>query len=125
MMFKGQHMIQFDYRHFGTHFELYKYTPEDNWWGNPLNGPYGDARVVSDIFASDVAVEDPSGIAEQTARLFLGKRSGNSVTLGDRTINFVPIVGTARGLVALELKAREPARIGDWARIGGVQFRLV
>ena len=125
MMFKGQHMIQFDYKHFGTHFELYKYAPEDNWWGDPLNGPYSDARVVSDIFGSDVAVENPAEIAEQAARLFLGKRTGNSVAFGDRTINFVPVVGKARGLVALELKAREPARVGDWARIGGVQFRLV
>lgn len=125
MPFMGQHMIQFDYKHFGTHFELYKYTPEDNWWGNPLTGPYSDARVVSDIVGSDVAVENPQAIAAQTARLFLGKQEGTKVHFGDRTVNFVEAKGQWRGLVALELKAREPARVGDWARIGGVQFRLV
>ncbi|HWK34859.1 hypothetical protein [Sphingomonas sp.] len=125
MMFKGQHMIQFDDRHFGAFFELYQYAPEDNWWGDPLNGPYGDARVASDVIGGDVAVADPAAIAAQAARLFLGEQSGNSVRFGDRTINFVPIEGKAHGLVALDLKAREQARVGDWARIGGVQFRFV
>lgn len=125
MMFKGQHMLQFDYKHFGTHFELYKYTPEDNWWGDPLNGPYSDARVVSDIIGSEVAVENPEAIAAQAARLFLGKQEGTEVHLGDRTVNFVEAKGQWRGLVALDLKAREPARIGDWARICGVKFRMV
>ena len=43
--FQGQHLMQFDYKTFGTRFEFYKYTPEDNWWGNPLGRPYKDAKV--------------------------------------------------------------------------------
>lgn len=125
MMFRGQHMLQFDYKHFGTHFELYKYTPEDNWWGNPLTGPYSDARVASDILGSDVAVDDPAAIAAQAARLFLGRQDGNRVHFGDRYVNFVEAKGQWRGLVALDFKAREPARIGDWARICNVQMRFV
>ena len=125
MMFKGQHMIQFDYKRFGTHFELYQYAPEDDWWGDPRTGPYSDARVVSEVIGGDVAVENPAEIAAQTARLFLGERTGNSVRLGEHVINFVPAAGTARGLVAIDMKAREKQRVGDWARIGGVKFRLV
>lgn len=125
MMFKGQHMIQFDYRHFGTHFELYKYTPEDDWWGDPRGKPYPEARVVSEMLGSDVAVEDPAAIASQIARLFLGEQHGTSVKFDNRTINFVPVVGKARGLVAIDVKARETQRVGDWARIAGVKFRLV
>lgn len=125
MMFKGQHMIQFDYKHFGTHFELYQYTPEDDWWGHPATGPYSDARVVSDIVGSEVAVENPEVIAAQAARLFLGKQDGTKVHFGDRTVSFVESKGKWRGLTALDLKAREPARVGDWARICGVKFRMV
>lgn len=126
MMFKGQHMIQFDYKRFGTHFELYQYTPEDNWWGDPLNRPYGDARVASDVVGGEVAVENPEEIAAQVARLFIGEHDGGAkVRFIDRTIAFSPVEGKKRGLVAIDLKAREKVRIGDWARIGGVQFRLV
>jgi len=125
MMFRGQHMIQFDYKHFGTHFEFYKYTPEENWWGNPLTGPYSDARVASDVIGSEVAVEDPAAIAAQAARVFLGKQSGTRVEFGDRYVDFVEAKGQWRGLVALDFKAREPARIGDWARICGVKLRFV
>ena len=125
MPFMGQHMIQFDYKHFGTHFELYKYTPEDNWWGNPLTGPYSDARVVSDIVGCEVAVENPAAIAAQAARLFLGTQEGNIVHLTDRSVSFVEAKGQWRGLTALDLKAREPSRVGDWARICGVKFRMV
>jgi len=125
MMFKGQHMLQFDYRHFGTHFELYKYTPEEDWWGDPRGRGYSDARVVSDIVGGEVAVESPQAIAAEAASLFLGQRDGDLVRFGDRAIRFVPAKGQWRGLVALDLKAREQQRVGDWARICGVQFRFV
>lgn len=125
MDFKGQHMIQFDYKHFGTHFELYKYTPEENWWGDPINGPYSDARVAVDVIGCDVAVDDPAAIAAQTSRLFLGSSQDTKLTLGDRSVQFVPAQGQVRGLTALDLKARDPLRVGDWARICGVKFRFV
>ncbi len=124
-MFMNQYMIQFDYKRFGTHFELYQYSPEDDWWGHPATGPYSDARVASDVVGCDVAVEKPAEIAAQTARLFLGKQVGNRVEYGDRYVNFVEPKGTWRGLVALDFKSREQARVGDWARIGGVQMRFV
>jgi len=70
-------------------------------------------------------VENPEEIAAQTARLFLGKAEGTRVQFEDRAVNFVPAKGSWRGLVALDLKARESLRVGDWARIGGVKWRLV
>ena len=68
--FQGQHLMQFDYKTFGTRFEFYRYTPEDNWWGNPLNGAYNDPRAVEDILGAEVAVENPGGIAETAASTF-------------------------------------------------------
>jgi hypothetical protein len=126
MIFRGQHMMQFDYKRFGTHFELYKYAPEDNWWGDPLGRNYPPARVASEMLGCDVAVENGAEIADQIARLFLGQREGAStVRFDNRPVNFVPVKGKARGLVAIDLKARQPERVGDWARIAGVQLRLV
>lgn len=124
-LFMGQHQVQFDEGRFGTFFEFYQYLPEDDWWGRPLTGPYSDARVVSDIVGCDVAVEDPSGVAEQAARVFLARQDGDAVHFIDRKVQFIPSKGPWRGLVALDLKARQDNRIGDWARIAGVQFRLV
>lgn len=126
MMFKGQHMIQFDYRHFGTHFEFYLYSPEEDWWGDPNNRPYPNARVASDIIGGEVAVENPAAIAAQAARVFNGDLAGErAVRFGDRTIAFSAVAGRKRGLISLDLKARESRRVGDWARIGGVQWKLV
>ncbi len=126
MMFKGQHMMQFDYRRFGTHFELYRYSPEEDWWGDPNGRPYPPSRVASEMLGCDVAVENPGEIADQIARLFLGTREdGNRVRFDNRSVTFVPVKGKARGLTAIDIKARQDNRVGDWARIGGVQFRLV
>lgn len=125
MMFQGQHMIQFDYKHFGTHFELYEYSPEENWWGDPINRSYPEARVASEIVGGEVAVENPEDIAAQIARLFIGKAEGKTVRFGDRTITFSPVQGLNRGLIAIDLKAREKIRVDHSAQIGGVQFRLV
>lgn len=125
MIFQGQHMLQFDYRHFGTHFELYHYEPEDNWWGDPLNRGYPEARVATDIIGADVAVRDPEAIADQAARLFGARREGTKLTFEDRTVTFVEAVDGRQGLKALDFRAREPQRVGDWARIGGMTFRFV
>ena len=123
-LFQGQHQVQFDEGRFGTFFEFYQYAPEEDWWGRPLTGPYSDARVAVDVSGCDVAVEDPTGVAAQAARVFLGRQEGNAVHFLDRSVRFVPAKGP-RGLVAIDLQARQKDRVGDWARIAGVQFRLV
>jgi hypothetical protein len=126
MIFRGQHMLQFDYRHFGTHFELYQYSPPEDWWGDPNGRPYPEARVATEVVGAEVAVEDPQAIAAQSARLFgAGGHDGTRLSFEDRTLSFVPSQGGWRGLVALDLRARDQSRVGDWARIGGVKFRFV
>ena len=122
--FMGQHLMQFDYKTFGTRFEFYKYTPEDNWWGNPLNGEYNDPKVAEDILGAEVAVENPASIAETAASTFLGKRDGASVTFIDRRIDFVEPVGKARGLTAIYLKARDRSRVGTSETVANVAFRF-
>ena len=124
-LFLEQHQVQFDEGEFGTFFEFYQYSPEDDWWGNPRSGPYSDGRVAAEILACEVAVREPLVVAERAARVFLGRQEGTDVHFLDRTVKFVPVRGTRTGLTALELKAKQSNRVGDWARIAGVQFRLV
>ena len=125
--FAGQRLMQFDHRHFGTRFEFYEYTPEENWWGNPLSGPYSDSAVAEDIVGAQVAVERPADIAAQAARVFLARQEGNAIRcVDDRTINFVePDSTTLRGLTSIFLKARDRSRVGDGERIANVDFTLV
>jgi hypothetical protein len=123
--FMGQHLMQFDYKTFGTRFEFYKYTPEDNWWGNPLHGNYNDPKAAEDVLGAEVAVENPAAIAATAASTFLGKQDGASVTFIDRRIDFVEPVGKARGLTALYLKARDRSRVGTAATVANVEFRFV
>ena len=123
--FMGQHLMQFDYKTFGSRFEFYKYTPEDNWWGDPLGRPYNDPRAVEDILGATVAVENPGAIAETAAKTFLGRQDGDSVHFIDRRVDFVAPSGKARGLIALNLKARDRARAGTTTTIANVDFRFV
>lgn len=123
--FLGQHLMQFDYEVLGTRFEHYRYTPEDNWWGDPLHGPYNDPGAVDDIMGASVAVNDPSSVAELASTVFLGSRDGGAVQFLDRRIEFVAPVDGKQGLNALYLTARDRARAGESKRIANVDFRLV
>lgn len=123
--FRGQHLMQFDYRTFGSRFEFYKYTPEDNWWGNPLHGDYNDPKAAEDILGGAVAVPDPAAIARTAAATFLGRLDGDSVHFGDRRIDFVASGAGPQGLMTLYLKARDRRRVGETATVANVAFRFV
>ncbi len=124
--FRGQHLMQFDYKTFGSRFEFYKYTPEDNWWGDPLHGAYHDPKAAEDIVGAEVAVADPAAVAKTAAATFLGTLDGNSVIfVNDRRIAFVPAGDGPKGLTALHLKARDRARMGQTATVANVVFKFV
>lgn len=123
--FAGQHLMQFDYKVFGTRFEFYRYTPEENWWGNPLSSEWKDPKAVSDIVGGKVAVENPGNVAETAAKVFLGVRKGDSVHFTDRRIDFVAPVNGVRGLNTLYLTARDRRRKGTSKKIANVDFLFV
>lgn len=127
MDFRGQRLMQFSPKDFGTRFEFYKYTPEDDWWGNPLSGPYSDSTLAEEVVGAEVAVEQPAERAAQAARVFLARQEGSAIRcVDDRTIDFVePTPTRLRGLTALYLKARDRSRAGSETPIANVDFRLV
>jgi hypothetical protein len=118
-------MIQFDYRHFATHFELYEYTPEENWWGDPLNKDYPESEAVREIVGCEVAVDNPQQISNEVAELFIGERDGATVQFGDKTIEFTAATEDRSGLVRLDFEAKRPERSGAQRTISGLQFRII
>lgn len=125
MQFRGQQMIQFDPRRFGTHFETYQYSLPNGWWGDPDGRNYGKSQVAEEIVGAEVAVENPTEIAAQIGRLFESPVSGDSVSFVDKKVRFVAPQAQLRGLIALDLKGFDRTRIGDHKLIGGVTWRLV
>ena len=125
MQFRGQDLIQFDPKRFGTHLETYRYSLPNGWWGDPVGRSYPKSSVASEIVAADVAVDaPPAEIAAQVGRLFQSSVNGATVNVGGKTIRFVPPRGR-HALVALDLTAIAAADRGKSATIGGVEWRLV
>ena len=126
MQFRGQDMIQFDPKRFGTHLETYQYSLPNGWWGDPVGRAYGKSQVAAEVVAADVAVSDPPAeIAAQVGRLFQSPVRGAAVTLVDKTMRFQPAAAGRTGVTGLDLKAIDRAAVGTRTAIGGVEFRLV
>jgi len=125
MLFRGQDMIQFDPKRFGTHLETYRYTLPNGWWGDPVGRKYGKSEVAVDIVAADVAVEaPPAEIAAQVGRLFQSPVSGATVRFPGKQIRFLQASGRA-GLTALDFEAIDRAAAGRIARICNLDLRLI
>lgn len=125
MLFRGQDMIQFDPRRFGTHLETYRYSLANGWWGDPVGRGYARSEVAEEIVAADVAVEaPPAEIAAQVGRLFQSQVEGTEVRFPGKEVRFV--AASARtGLIGLDFRARDRAAAGQSARICNMDFRLV
>jgi hypothetical protein len=125
MLFRGQDLIQFDPRRFGTHLETYRYSLPNGWWGDPVGRNYARSEVADEIVAADVAVEaPPAEIAAQVGRLFQSQVEGTEVSFPGKKVRFVTPAGRT-GLVGLDFSARDRAVAGRTARICNMDFRLV
>jgi hypothetical protein len=125
MLFRGQDMIQFDPKRFGTHLETYRYSLPNGWWGDPVGRKYEQSPVAAELAVAEVAVKDPPAeIAAQVGRLFESKVSGTTVSFVDKKVHFVAATGHP-GLKGVDLKARARSARGREAQIGGMRWRLV
>ncbi len=126
MQFRGQDMIQFDPKRFGTHFETYQYSLPNGWWGDPVGRKYEKSLVASEIVGAEVSVDaaPAKDIAAQIGRLFQSPVKGSYVTLVDKKIHFRAATGQT-GLTALQFKAIDRKAAGKRATVGGMEFLLV
>lgn len=124
MQFRGQDMIQFDPKRFGTHLETYRYSLPNGWWGDPVGRKYEKSSVAREIVAAEVAVEAPGEIAAQVGRLFESRVDANTVVFVDKRVRFVE-PAARRGLVALDFEAIDRGRAGETRRICNMDMNLV
>lgn len=125
MLFRGQDMIQFDPKRFGTHLETYRYSLPNGWWGDPVGRAYGKSQRANDLAQADIAVQfPPEEIAAQAGRLFESKVTGTTVKFPNKNVRFVPAKDRT-GLVGLEFSAAKRADAGASDRICGVDIKLV
>ena len=126
MLFRGQDMIQFDPKRFGTHLETYRYDLPNGWWGDPVGRNYAKSPVASEIVAADVAVIDPPrDIAAQVGRLFEAKVQDTAVSFPGKTVRFRAAGSGRHGLVTVDLTAARPGDRGRSAVIENMTWRLV
>lgn len=123
MQFRGQDMIQFDPKRFGTHLETYQYSLPNGWWGDPVGRHYEKSTVAKEIVAAEVAVENPLEIAAQVGRLFESPVEENAVVFSGKRVRFVEPSGRL-GLIGLDLLAGNRSRVGEIRRICNVNLRL-
>ena len=126
MLFRGQDLIQFDPKRFGTHLETYRYDLPNGWWGDPVGRNYAKSPVAAEIVAADVAVTaPPREIAAQVGRLFEATVTDTSVAFPGKAVRFRAAGSGRHGLVGVDLTALRRGDRGRSATIENMTWRLV
>jgi len=122
--YHGHTITQWHPRDVGVLAEIDE-VPATTWHMAPEVFERGSTEVARDIVGAVVATDDPEAMAARWGDL-LGApvEGGVTVRLGSETLRFVPGAGS-RGLVAVELIATDPARVGEVLRLCGVDFHLL
>lgn len=133
--FRGQEMIALDPTFFGTSLEIYQYTPLDKWWGNDGSYKYIQSELVDEIVACDVVMDNPGLTATFVAQLFKAElnpekmsvtfQPNRTLPFDARVMRFAAPKDHKRGLVALDLKVKDRARVGETFTIHSTSFRFV
>lgn len=124
--FEGNEMSQWHPRSLGTLAEIDQMSDPDSWHFAPRIFDASCTDVARDIVGSDLAVPDPEEMARTWSTVLdLPLTDPTTLTLRGTTLRFVPSVDGARGLVAVDVVATDPERVGDVARLAGVDFRFV
>jgi hypothetical protein len=124
-VYEGNPLTQWHPRDLGTLAELDEMRAEAEWHFCPELSDTGSTRVVRDIVAVDVAVDDPASVAGRWAVL-LGLTVPHGTTeldLGGRKLRFVPRQADRDGLVAVTLAASDGTRRDH--TLCGVHFSIV
>lgn len=127
--YEGHRISQWHPKHLGTLAELDQIEPPETWhfapavFENKAQGPAGD------IVACTIATSDPLQVAGNWATMLglevIEDGEDAVLRLPGEEIRFVPSGDGARGLVAVDLVAADPARAGEVIELCGVRFTLV
>ena len=125
--FMGAHIIQLHPADCGVLLELDGIADPARWFWDDRDDvvPTPESALVEDVVAVDVAVDDPTAMAERW-RALMGLPDGtpDQVDLSGRVVRFVHPEGGRRGLVAVDLAARDGVSAATHDLVG-TRVRLV
>jgi hypothetical protein len=110
----------------GSALELDGLHDRGRWFWDHLDVERRADALVDDVVAVDLATDDPPALAARWSHVLgvdVDARSA-TVALGERLLRFVP-QGDRPGIVAADLRAVDPAHVGQEHATGNVRFRLV
>lgn len=124
--FEGNRISQWHPRSLGTLAELDQVDPHDSWHFAPRIFDASCTDVAKDVVAADLAVADPEQMASTWSEVLDQPLvDPTTLRLNDTVLRFVPSAEGLTGLVAVDVAATDPARVGDRVEIGGVEVRFV
>jgi len=133
--FRGQQMITLDPEMFGTSLEAFTYAPLEKWWGYDSAKTYVQSDLVEEVMGCDLVIENPGAVSTLVASMFNAEldpeaktvrfQKNTTVPFDERTIRFVAPFDERRGVLTLDVKVKNRARVGEKVTISGVDFRFV
>lgn len=123
--FEGNQISQWHPKSLGTLAEIDQVEPAESWHFAPRIFDASCTDVARDIVGAELATPDPEAMAGVWAKsLDVPLTDPTTLHLGDTVLRFSR-AGDSTGLVAVDVAATDPARVGEVVRIGGVDFRFV
>lgn len=122
----GDHRIsQWHPKSLGTLAEFDQVNPHDTWHFAPRIFEAGCSDVALDIVGAELAAADPAQLAALWADLVQAPLQGDTTLhLGETTLRF-SLAAERLGLVAVDVLATDPARVGETVHLSGVDFHFV
>ncbi len=123
--FEGNRISQWHPKSLGTLAEIDQIEPAESWHFAPRIFEASCTDVARDIVGAELATPDPEAMALVWSQVVdVPLTDPTTLHLGSTVLRFAT-AGESSGLVAVDVAATDPARVGDIVRIGGVDFRFV
>lgn len=123
--FEGNRISQWHPKSLGTLAEIDQVEPAESWHFAPRIFDASCTDVARDIVGAELATPDPEAMAKVWSQVLdVPLSDPTTLPLSATVLRFVP-AGESTGLVAVDVAATVPSRVGDVVRIGGVDFRFV
>jgi len=124
--FEGHPISQWHPKSLGTLAELDQIDPHDSWHFAPRIFDASCTDVARDIVGAELATPDPEAMARTWSDMLdVPLSDPTTLPLQDTVLRFVASAEGKSGLIAVDVAATEPARVGETVHIGGVDFRFV
>ena len=121
----GHQISQWHPKAFGTLAEFDQIEPHDTWHFAPGIFEASCTDVAQDMVAAELAVPVPIATAKTWAAVLDAEVVDDTTVVLQKTqVRFVP-AGDRTGLVAVDVTATDPARVGETIHLSGVDFRFV